>query len=241
MSKLIIVEGNSNDKDNTRAFMVKGESGTSPTLSASRSGTTTTVTMTDYEGTHTFDVEDGVSPTVATSKENGVTTVTITDASGTHTATINDGEVSEAELEAGLATKFDKTGGTITSDVDVQGVITANSSRVITRGDFALINGTLTMTDGVASDEVNYPTSPTGVPYNSTNCVVLSFMAHNSTSTASVSNYGYTEKSIGYSSGAIGHRIGLKTDKIAININNPMADTGTATFEYTIVLMKVSW
>lgn len=98
MSTITIIQGNNNDKDNTRAYMVKGEPGVSPTLSSSREGTTTTVTMTDYEGTHTFDIEDGVSPTVETSKTAGVTTVTITDYEGEHTATINDGETYEVPV-----------------------------------------------------------------------------------------------------------------------------------------------
>ena len=105
MSTITIIEGNSNDKDNTRAYMVKGEKGVSPTLSSNRSGTTTTVTMTDYEGTHTFNVEDGVSPTVTTSKSGKVTTITIVDAGGTHTATINDGDVTYEQLEVGLSGK----------------------------------------------------------------------------------------------------------------------------------------
>lgn len=62
MSKLTIIEGNSNDKDNTRLFMVKGERG-----------------------------DDGVSPTIDVEKEDGVTTLTIEDAEGTKTATIADG------------------------------------------------------------------------------------------------------------------------------------------------------
>lgn len=105
MSKITIIEGNSNDKDNTRAYMVKGEAGVSPTLSSNRVGATTTVTMTDYEGIHTFDIEDGVSPTVTTSKSGKVTTITITDVQGTHTATINDGEITLEQFEIGLGTK----------------------------------------------------------------------------------------------------------------------------------------
>lgn len=63
MSKITIIEGNSNDKDNTRIYMVKGETG-----------------------------DDGISPTIDVSKTDGVTTLTIEDAEGTKTATIADGE-----------------------------------------------------------------------------------------------------------------------------------------------------
>lgn len=98
MSKMIILEGNSNDKDNVRAYMVKGEpgnDGVSPTLTVNRDNKIVTVTATDPNGTTTATVEDGVSPTVTTSKTSGVTTVTITDIDGNHTATINDGETYE--------------------------------------------------------------------------------------------------------------------------------------------------
>lgn len=72
MAKMIIIEGNSNDKDNTRVLMVKGERG-----------------------------DDGISPTVTTSKTAGVTTITITDAEGTHTAEIDDGGAFAVTEETG--------------------------------------------------------------------------------------------------------------------------------------------
>lgn len=96
MSKLIIIEGNSNDKDNVRNYMVKGErgdDGVSPTVETSKTGDTATITITDVEGEHEVQLKDGVSPTVEISKTDKVTTITIIDAEGTHTATINDGEV----------------------------------------------------------------------------------------------------------------------------------------------------
>ena len=66
MSKMIIIEGNSDDKDQTRNYFVKGEKG-----------------------------DPGVSPTVETSKTGKVATITITDAEGEHTFTLNDGENGE--------------------------------------------------------------------------------------------------------------------------------------------------
>ena len=90
-TKMTIIEGNNNDRDNTRAFMVKGADGVSPTVQTSKTGTVATVTITDVDGDHTFTVNDGVSPTVNISKTDGVTTIAITDAEGTQTATINDG------------------------------------------------------------------------------------------------------------------------------------------------------
>ena len=63
MSKIVIIEGNDNEKDQTRNYMVKGEKG-----------------------------DPGVSPTVETSKTGKISTIVITDAEGEHTVTVNDGE-----------------------------------------------------------------------------------------------------------------------------------------------------
>lgn len=98
MSKITIIEGNSNDKDQIRNYLIKGEPGVSPTLESERDGTTTTVTMTDAQGEHEFEVYDGVSPIISISKTGGVTTITIVDAEGTKTATINDGEISISDI-----------------------------------------------------------------------------------------------------------------------------------------------
>ncbi len=89
-----------------------GTDGVSPTVTASKSGTVTTITITDKNGTKTAKINDGtngkdgtngtngtngkdgadgVSPTITTSKSGKVTTITITDKNGTKTATVNDG------------------------------------------------------------------------------------------------------------------------------------------------------
>lgn len=105
MSTITIIQGNNNDKDNIRAYMVKGESGVSPTVSVERTTGGAILTTTDYTGTHSAQLNDGVSPTVETSKTAGVTTVTITDYEGEHTATINDGET--YEVPTGSVIGFD--------------------------------------------------------------------------------------------------------------------------------------
>ena len=76
MSKITIIEGNSNDKDQVRNFMVKGEKGDKGDKG-----------------------EDAISPLVSVSKEDGVTTITILDAEGTHIATINDGQDGEMQMK----------------------------------------------------------------------------------------------------------------------------------------------
>ena len=74
-----------------------GADGVSPTVSVSKSGKITTITITDKNGTRTetitdgTDGTDGVSPTVSVSKSGKITTITITDKNGTRTETITDG------------------------------------------------------------------------------------------------------------------------------------------------------
>lgn len=66
MSKITIIEGNSNDKDQVRNFMVKGErgdDGVSPTFETSKTGNVATITITDVEGTHSVQLVDGVDLT----------------------------------------------------------------------------------------------------------------------------------------------------------------------------------
>lgn len=89
-------------KDGTNG--TNGKDGVSPTITTSKSGSTTTVSITDASGTKTATIKDGdkgdqgekgtdgTSPTVTTSKSGSTTTVTITDVTGTKTATIKDGD-----------------------------------------------------------------------------------------------------------------------------------------------------
>lgn len=84
-----------------------GQDGYSPTVSVSKVDKTTTVTITDKDGTKTATIEDGsdgakgdkgdtgedgYSPQVTVSKVDNVTTITIVDKSGTTTAEVKDGE-----------------------------------------------------------------------------------------------------------------------------------------------------
>ena len=98
MAKITIIDGNDEielstaPKENIKAYMVKGEPGTdgvSPTITASRSGKVTTLTITDKNGTTQADINDGVDPTVTTSKVDRTTTMTITDINGTRTTERN--------------------------------------------------------------------------------------------------------------------------------------------------------
>lgn len=78
----------------------KPEEVVSPTVSITETVNGHTVSITDVNGTQSFDVTngtngtngvDGVSPTVTVTKEGKVATITCTDVNGTTTATISDG------------------------------------------------------------------------------------------------------------------------------------------------------
>lgn len=120
MPKIKIVDGNqeitlSTIEENIRAYMVKGEAGSdgvSPTATVSKVDDTTTITITDKNGTTEADVLDGYNPRVDVSKSNRVTTLTTTDYYGTETVEINDG--------------IDLTGG-----VPTNGVIGLESDEII--------------------------------------------------------------------------------------------------------------
>lgn len=58
-TKLTIVEGNSNDKDNNRAYMVKGEKGDAATIDVSKTGSIATFILSDNRGTQTVQLSDG--------------------------------------------------------------------------------------------------------------------------------------------------------------------------------------
>lgn len=99
MSKMIIVEGNSNDKDNVRAFMVKGERGygIASIEKTSTSGLVDTYTITYDDGsTSTFQVTNGATP----------------DMSDYYTATETDAAISDAI--DGLGTIFNLLGSVAT-------------------------------------------------------------------------------------------------------------------------------
>lgn len=98
MSRLTIVEGNSNDKDNVRVLITKGEKGAdgvSPIVKTQKQDGVAEINIEDAEGVKTAYVKDGFSPVVETSKTGKVATVEIEDAEGTHTFTLNDGEDGE--------------------------------------------------------------------------------------------------------------------------------------------------
>lgn len=98
MSRITIIEGNTNEKDNVRTFFgkaEKGNDGISPEASITKSNGIATITIKDANGTTNASIEDGFDPIVRTSKTGNVATVEIEDAIGTHSFDINDGETYE--------------------------------------------------------------------------------------------------------------------------------------------------
>lgn len=244
MSKLIIVEGNSNDKDNVRALMVKGETGNngiSPSATVTRETGKAVINITDKDGTTSSDVFDGISPTVATSKSNGVTTITITDINGPKTATINDGEVTNASLNTTLDNRVGVNSNLATTEkgtiVGAINEVNTNVSYKKASGDFVVLVGSFTLTDGQVDFTTNYPT---GLTYD--NCVVISCMLEYQETTTAGYTEGYYPTNVGYLIGALGHGIKLQSENIRIVACNP-ADgshtSGNKSYNYKIVLMKI--
>lgn len=109
MSKITIIEPNSNNKDQVRNYMVSGLPGVSPTFEVEKEDGVATIKITDVNGEHEVQLEDGFSPTVTASKTNKVTTITMTDIDGTRTATINDGVDLTGGVPTGGVIEFDGT------------------------------------------------------------------------------------------------------------------------------------
>ena len=125
---------------------IDGTNGVSPTVTISKDGTVTTITITDVNGPHTATINDGidgqdgtngtngtdgtdgidgVSPTVEISKTGKVTTITITDATGPHTAIINDGVDGTGAGDMLMAT-YDTDGDGIVDDSEKLGGVAAD-------------------------------------------------------------------------------------------------------------------
>lgn len=102
-------------------------------ISATKSGSVTTLTLKDESGTHTTTINDGAkgdrglqgekgdpgadgfTPTITSSKSGSVTTLTITNKSGTSTATINDGAKGNAGSDGFTPTVSASKSGTVTT------------------------------------------------------------------------------------------------------------------------------
>ena len=108
----------------------QGEDGISPTVSITETDNGHTVSITDVNGTKSFNVTngtngtdgtngtngtDGVSPTVTITKEGKIATITCTDVNGTTTATISDG----ADGQGGGSSSGSASGITYAYDTEI--------------------------------------------------------------------------------------------------------------------------
>lgn len=124
-----------------------GEAGFSPTIDVSKSGSTTTLTITDVNGTKTATINDGAKGDKGDTGSNGVsathswngTTLTITSASGTSSSNLK-GEKGEQGIQGTKGDKGD-TGIGVSS-------ITQTTTSSVDGGDNII---TITKTDGTSS------------------------------------------------------------------------------------------
>lgn len=98
-SKISIIEGNSNEKDNVRTYMVKGEKGDTgfaPSVKIDETHVNdgyVELTVNNEEGSDTTNIN---SPVITSSKENGTATITIKNGGTTQNVSLSDGEMTKA-------------------------------------------------------------------------------------------------------------------------------------------------
>ena len=119
--KATIIEGNSNNKDDVRVFMVKGEkgnNGVSPIIELERENKTVTIRVTDAEGIKETDVEDGVSPIVTPTESTGKVVISITDIDGTRNTTISDPVITTSKSNGVTTISITDKNGTRTANIN---------------------------------------------------------------------------------------------------------------------------
>ena len=239
MSKLIIVEGNSNDKDNVRAIMVKGERGYSAyELYVQNGGTLTEEEWLDeflnadnfYNKSETDNLLDD-----KVNKTDIVDNVTSTNIDKPLSA--NQGK----ELKDLIDDTYTKSETDNLLDDKADATDLANYKL---SGDFALITGSFSASasDNPGSswkqtqENINYPTG-----FTNTNCVCIAFGI---TKTDKENEYKYdsgenvASVSTGMASGNLPRVVDLKEENINIRVYN--YGGSSITVYYKIVLMKIS-
>lgn len=120
-------KGDKGDKGDTGAKGDKGDSGVSPSVSVSVITDGHRVSVTDAQGTSTFDVldgddgTDGVSPEASVVRVQGGAQITVTDAAGTTTATVYDGDLTLDDLAKAFPTDTD-SGSIVTIQDGADGI-----------------------------------------------------------------------------------------------------------------------
>ena len=136
------------EEPTVKVLMLKGNDGFSPIVATHRNGTTVTVTITDANGEHVYEVEDGFSPVLTWSKVNGVTTVNVTSAAGTRSFEIHDG-------------------------VDLTGGVPTNSVLAFDGSSSSVPNGYEVVSGGFATLDRVYPVGSIYMSVNSTSPATL--------------------------------------------------------------------
>lgn len=149
------IDLNFDNKNKLKVLMLKGDDGFDPYIISARSGKTTTVTVTDYYGTQSFDIYDGVDPTVTAVRDGNKTTLTITDVNGTRTADIYDG----IDLTGGVPT--DGVIGWTGADEDIPNGYEATTElqeKLVSGTNIKTINNTSILGSGDVSISGSAPT-----------------------------------------------------------------------------------
>lgn len=139
----------------------KGQTGDTPTITTSKTGTTTSIYVDGSEVAQIEDGTDGIDGTSLTafvSKSGKVATITITDKNGTTTAQVEDG-TDGTDGVSPTVTITPITGGHRITITDADGDHSADIMNGTGNVDDVQINGTSIVEDGVA----NVPISETGV------------------------------------------------------------------------------
>ena len=241
MSKITIIEGNSDDKDQVRNYMVSGLPGISPVIETEKVGDTATITITDVNGEHEVELKDGVSPTITSSKTGKVTTLTIVDAEGTHTATINDGE------DGATANIIDDESlSDITSQTYSGRIIDEKLAATFLKENIAVIEQSVTIPSGSYEHDESI-TFPTG--FTKYNSIVIACMWTTSADTTSSSIVWRTIHNASFIDNSmvnpnvditLGDSLHVTDNAIHLLFNFATATADTLTRNIRIVLMKIS-
>lgn len=240
MSKMIIVEGNSNYKDNTRNYFVKGERGYSAyELYVQNGGTLTEEEWLNeflnadnfYNKSETDDLlDDKINITDIVDNVNSTAT--------NKPLSANQGKELK-DLVDGKADSSTTLDGYGITDAYTKSEIDTELSNYKINGDFAVITGTIECAtqQGYNSKNIDYPTG-----FTQNNCVVISFgsggQSFNFGYAGLAFGYNYTSANNGYLTGAQDRNIIFYENNMGISYYN--SSSATVTYAYQIVLMKIS-
>lgn len=157
------------DTGATGSTGASGSDGYSPTVQTSKEGKTTTIEITDKNGTHTATIQDGAdgsngidgtSPTASVSKSGNTATITITDKNGTTTTTVSDG----TNGTNGRDGYVQYTAG---SNISIDNnVISATDTTYSAGSNISITNGEISADLSSKQDIIQYSTMPTASSTN---------------------------------------------------------------------------